>query len=287
MIFCDKELEYRIMTHVNGAVKRNDVIDNILFYGEPGLGKTTLSKWIAEISQRNIIIVNSANIRNKSDIISILKSLKRYDILFLDEVHRLSKNFEEILYSAIDDNVLTVFIGEGDFSQKIDIIIEPFTLIGATTEIENISQPLRSRFTIQEELTEYKSASIIEILKSNLSKYDIIISDELLNDLSFYSRGNPRSTVNIARKVRDLSQLGKNIELDDVLMLLNVSKDGLTIQEQRYIDIIKNKYGGGPVSLRVLAISIGVSTSTLEKTIEPFLIKSGIVNVTTKGRILV
>ncbi len=287
MIICNNELRYRLETHVLGAVKRDAAIDNILFYGEPGLGKTTLSKWIAMISKRNITTVNSANIRNKSDIISLLKNIKKFDILFLDEIHRLSKSFEEILYSAIDDNLLTIFIGEGDFSQKIDLEIEPFTLIGATTEVENISMPLRSRFNIQEELTKYDDQSIIEILKFNLKKYDIIISDDLLDKLAFYSRGNPRNTVNIVNKIRDLNQTNKKITLNNVLVLLNVDKDGLTVQEKRYIDLIKNRYNGGPVSLRVLAIGVGVSPSTLEKIIEPYLIKCGIINVTTKGRILI
>ncbi len=287
MIVCSDELRYRLETHIIGAINSNTVIDNILFYGEPGLGKTTLSKWVSTISMRDIIIVNSANIRTKSDIISILKGLKKFDILFLDEIHRLNKSFEEILYSAIDDNLLTIFIGDGEFSQKVDLKIEIFTLIGATTEIENISSPLRTRFNIQEELTKYSDKSIIEILKSNLLKYDIIIEDDLLSKLPFYSRGNPRSTVNIVNKIRDLTKTGKKITLENILLLLNVNKDGLTIQEQRYIDIIKYQHKGGPVSLRVLAIGVGVSPSTLEKTIEPYLIKCGIINVTTKGRILI
>ncbi len=286
MIVCNDKLKYRLETHVNSAIMREDVIDNILFYGEPGLGKTTLAKWISVISKRDICIVNSANIRSKSDIISLLKGLNKFDILFLDEIHRLNKSFEEILYSAIDDSLLTVFIGEGDFSQKIDLKIENFTLIGATTEVENISKPLKSRFTMQEELTKYSDASIIKILESNLLKCDIIIEDDLLADLAFYSRGNPRNAINIVKKVRDLSQASRRITLENILLLLNVNKDGLTVQEQRYIDIIKNQYKGGPVSLRVLAIGVGVSTNTLEKTVEPYLIKSGIIDITTKGRIL-
>ncbi len=286
MIVCNEKLKYRLETHVMGAVNRNTNIDNILFYGEPGLGKTTMSKWISEMASRDITIVNSANIRSKSDIISLLKRLKKFDILFLDEIHRLSKSFEEILYSAIDDNLLTVFIGEGDFSQKIDMTLEPFTLIGATTEIENISGPLRTRFSIQEELTKYDDKSIVKILEFNLQKYDIIIEGNLLFELASYSRGNPRSAINIVNKIRDLYQSRKQITLENVLLLLNVNRDGLTVQEQRYIDIIKNQYNSGPVSLRVLAICIGVSPSTLEKTIEPYLIKCGIINVTTKGRIL-
>ncbi len=287
MIVCNEKLKYRLETHVGSAISRNSVIDNILFYGEPGLGKTTLAKWISEISDRNICVVNSANVRNKSDIITLLKGLDEFDILFLDEIHRLNKSIEEILYSAIDDRIMTVFIGEGDFSQKIELDINQFTLIGATTEIENISNPLRSRFSIQEELSSYSTKDIIKILKYNLSKYDIIVNEDLLGNLARYTRGNPRATINMVKKIRDLHEASKKITLKEILLLLNLNKDGLTIQEQRYIDTIKNQYNGGPVSLRVLAISVGVSVSTLEKTIEPYLIKSGIVNITTKGRILI
>ncbi len=287
MIISNNDLIKRLKLHIKSSILREEPIDNILLYGLPGLGKTTIARWISLESRREMITINAANVRNISDIVTVLKQLNSNSILFIDEIHRLKKRFEEILYSAIDDNLLTIFIGEGDFSNKIELPINKFTLIGATTELENISEPLKSRFPILEGLSKYSEDAIKKIIIFNLEKYGIIVNDSFIKSISKYSRGNPRSAVNCSKIIRDMKYNNLELTVNNFLGLIKMNTDGLTVLEQKYIDILKQKYNGGPVSARVLSIAIGVNKETLVSDIEPFLIEKGMIMISSKGRTLI
>jgi holliday junction DNA helicase RuvB len=276
---------------IGSAKKRDEVVDHILFYGPPGLGKTTFAMAIANEIGSSIRITSGPAIERQGDLAAILTGLKAKDILFIDEVHRLSRVVEEILYPAMEDRALDIIMGKGPSAKTIRLSLEPFTLIGATTQIGNISSPMRDRFGLVQRLDFFEQEDMENIIKRACKLWNIKIEDEALLLLSQCSRGTARIGLRLLRRVRDYAQ-NKNrevVNLDVVqgtLKLLGVDEKGLEEIDRRILDLILNSFGGGPVGLSTLAAALAEDTSTLAEVHEPYLMKCGFIKRTNRGRVL-
>lgn len=276
---------------IESARKRDEVIDHILFYGPAGLGKTTFALAIANEVGSSIRITSGPAIERQGDLAAILTNLKKNDVLFIDEIHRLSRVVEEILYPAMEDRVLDIVMGKGASAKTIRLNLEPFTLIGATTQIGKISSPMRDRFGLIQRLDFFDDEDMIKILERACRLWNIQMEDRALRAVSAGSRGTARVGLRLLRRVRDYAQ-NENIDVvsEDVvsktMSLLGIDDIGLERIDREILRKIFFDFDGGPVGLSTLSASISEDISTIMDVHEPFLMKCGLIKRTSRGRVL-
>jgi Holliday junction DNA helicase RuvB len=271
------------------AKKRNEPIEHVLLHGCPGLGKTTLAHIIANEMGSNIKITSGPAIEKTGDLAAILTNLANGDILFIDEIHRLNKVIEEVLYPAMEDFALDIVIGKGPSARTLRLDLPKFTLIGATTRVSLISSPLRDRFGVNFRLDFYKDEDIKKIIERAAQILDIEIDDQAATQIASRSRKTPRIANRLLKRVRDFAQVkgnGKiNIDLaTEALTQLDIDQLGLDEIDRKILQVIAEKFSGGPVGLGTLAAAIGEETDTIEDIYEPFLMQLGFLSRTPRGR---
>ena len=285
-----KDLKKNLKVFIGAALHRDEPLDHILFYGPPGLGKTTLAYVIANEMHTNIHTANGPSIERVGDLAAILSGLEPGDILFIDEIHRLPRIVEESLYQAMEDFKFSVVINRDANSKAITIDLPPFTLIGATTRAGDLSAPLRARFGITEKLNFDDEDEVKQIVKRTAKVFNTTISDEAAVEIAKRSRGTPRIANRLFRRVRDFANFkGKDdITLNDSLEALNalkVDSIGLDDVDIRYLRTLIERFKGGPVGLDTLANAIGEEIMNLEDVYEPYLLQIGFIDRTSRGRV--
>ena len=276
--------------YIKAALERREALDHVLLYGPPGLGKTTLASIIANEMGVNIRITSGPAIEKAGDLAAILTNLSEHDILFIDEIHRMSRMVEEILYPAMEDYALDIIIGKGPAAKSIRIDLPKFTLIGATTRAGLLTAPLRDRFGVISRLELYTVEEIKEIVKRSAGLLDVEIDDEGAAEIASRSRGTPRIANRFLKRVRDFAQVKYDGKIDykvaaDALKSMEVDELGLDIIDSRMIKTMIENFGGGPVGLDTLAATIGEEPNTIEDVYEPYLLQLGFISRTPRGRI--
>ena len=285
------EVKENIKVFIKSAIMRESPLDHVLLYGPPGLGKTTLAYIIANELGSNIKTASGPSIEKSGDLAAILSTLEPNDILFIDEIHRIPRFIEEILYPAMEDYYLDIVIGGEGSSRNIKIELPHFTLIGATTRAGDLSSPLRDRFGIISKLNYYTEEELYLIIKRTSRVLKTPITDEAANELAKRSRGTPRIANRLFKRVRDFALVNgegiiTNDILDDALNRLKVDKVGLDETDYNLLLSIIEKFNGGPVGLEALASSIGEEASTIEDVYEPYLLQNGYLKRTSRGRMV-
>ena len=283
-------LKENLKVFVGAAKLRDESLDHVLLYGPPGLGKTTMSMIIAHEMGTNIKITTGPSIEKTGDLVAILTALEPGDVLFIDEIHRLNKVVEEILYPAMEDFCVDVVIGKEASTRSVRIDLPPFTLVGATTRAGDLSAPLRDRFGIVSKLEYYSEEELTQIIDRTSRVYNIVMDDDAKRELARRSRGTPRIANRLFRRVRDFSQFYGDATITrdrtiEALERLKVDNLGLDDVDHKYLLGIIHRFKGGPVGLEAIAASIGEEPQTLEDVNEPYLLQIGLIKRTPRGRI--
>ncbi|MCD4704908.1 Holliday junction branch migration DNA helicase RuvB [bacterium] len=276
---------------IQAAKQREEPIEHVLLYGPPGLGKTTLAYIIAREMGANIKITSGPAIEKVGDLAAILTNLEDGDVLFIDEIHRLNRVIEEVLYPAMEDHVLDIVIGKGPSARTVRLDLQKFTIIGATTRYDLLSAPFRDRFGLIFRLDYYNPEEIATIIKNNAQKLNITIDDQGARIIAERSRLTPRIANRLLKRVRDYAQVKGNGQITEsyaleALSLIDVDSHGLDYIDRRMLETIVDKFKGGPVGLSTLAAAIGEEIGTISEVYEPYLMRIGFLARTTRGRIV-
>ncbi|MBO5542946.1 MAG: Holliday junction branch migration DNA helicase RuvB [Acholeplasmatales bacterium] len=285
-----KEAKEMLDVYIKAALKRNESLDHVLLYGPPGLGKTTLAQIIANELGVNLKVISGPSIERSGDLASVLSTLEAGDVLFIDEIHRLPRYVEEVLYSAMEDYVLDIVVGKESQTRTIRVDLPPFTLVGATTRFGDLSAPLRDRFGVVLRLEYYSDDELKEIITRTAKVYDTKIDLEAVQELGMRSRGTPRIANRLFRRVRDFADVKNDgvISIDvckEALKKLGIDNDGLDYTDYRYLKAIIETFKGGPVGVESLAATISEEVSTIEDVYEPYLLQEGYIKRSNRGRI--
>lgn len=284
------KIKENLRIFIEAAKMRNEALDHCLLYGPPGLGKTTLANIIANEMNVDIKYTSGPSIERSGDLAAILTTLNPGDVLFIDEIHRLSRNIEEILYPAMEDYCIDIIVGKDQTARSIRLDLPPFTLVGATTRAGDLSAPLRDRFGVISHLEYYSIEELQEIILRTAKIFDYPITDDAAYELAKRSRGTPRVANRLFRRVRDFAQVLGDDKITlkvckESLDKMNVDEAGLDYTDHKYLLGIIERFNGGPVGIEALAASIGEETQTLEDVYEPFLLQEGFIKRTARGRV--
>lgn len=285
-----RKVRERLMLAVEAAKARGEPLDHVLFSGPPGLGKTTLSYILGEAMGVRVKTTSGPVLTKPGDLAGLLTSLEPGDIVFIDEIHRMAKTVEEYLYSAMEDFAIDIMLDQGPNARSVRLDLPRFTLVGATTRIGLIAAPLRARFGLVNRLDCYEPKELAEIVRRSAAKLNVDIDDDGALEIARRSRGTPRIANNLLRRVRDYAQVRSgNFITGDVaktsLGLLEIDPNGLDEMDIRILEAVCVKFGGGPVGLSTIAVSVGEEPDTVEEAYEPFLIMEGYLERTPKGRV--
>ena len=286
-----EKLKEKLSIYIQAARNRDETLDHVLLYGPPGLGKTTLSHIIAREMGVNLKSTSGPALERPGDLASLLTNLERGDVLFIDEIHRLSRYVEEILYPAMEDFALDIIIGKGPGARSVRLDLPPFTLVGATVRAGMLSSPLRDRFGVVDRLDFYDEEDIIKILQRAAGILGLSIDEEGARELANCSRGTPRVANRLLRRVRDYAQIKADGKITaDVarraLEMLELDRYGLDEIDRRLLTVIIEKFDGGPVGIDTIAAAVSEEAETIEDIYEPYLMKLGFIKRTARGRVV-
>ena len=287
-----EKLKEQLTIFLKAAKSRNESLDHILFYGPPGLGKTTLACLMTREMGGNIKMTSGPALSRAGDLASILTGLKKGDFLFIDEIHRLNKIVEEMLYAAMEDFALDIVLGKGPSAKTVRLNLQKFTLIGATTRIGLISGPMRDRFGYIQQLDFYEDNDLAEIVERTAEVFGVKIDPAAAGEIGKRSRGTPRIANRLLRRVRDYAEIKNDglitlKEVEEALKMLGVDASGLSDADRKYLEVVKKQYNGGPVGVENIAASLSEDVGTITEVYEPYLMKKGLIKRTPKGRVLV
>ena len=286
-----EHIKSNLSIFIQAAQNRKEALDHTLFYGPPGLGKTSLAHIISREMRVNFKATSGPTLSKAADLAAILTNLQENDVLFIDEIHRLNTNIEEILYPAMEDFSLDIIIGEGPAARSVRIDLPRFTLIGATTRLGLLSNPLRDRFSIPLRLNFYTTNELIEVINRAVELLSTKITTKGAEEIAKRSRGTPRIALRLLKRVRDFASVDNKAEIDEkiadnALNRLEVDKAGLDSNDYRYLKFICDNYKGGPVGVETIAAALSEQRDAIEEAIEPYLIQIGFLQRTPRGRVI-
>lgn len=286
-----KKVKEELTIYIQAARSRNEALDHVLLYGPPGLGKTTMAMVIANEMEVQVRTTSGPAIERPGDLVAILNELEPGDVLFIDEIHRLPRVVEELLYSAMEDYYVDIMVGQGTTAHPVHFPLPPFTLVGATTRAGMLSAPLRDRFGIISHMEYYEDADLKEIVLRSADIFQTDILEEGAYEIARRSRGTPRIANRLLKRVRDFAQVQADGKInasiaDQALKLLQVDHQGLDYIDQKLLRTMIELYAGGPVGLSTISVNIGEETETVEDMYEPYLIQKGFLKRTARGRVV-